>query len=139
MNTMIVEGDGDVVLPKKLAMRFLIEHPIHGWHPISENRAMALYRGERGMVDLAGKTVRVATAYMLMEGRVAQSLLKLEMSHWQFDDAGRVDQQVAMSKIIEKLDRIASDKHQQVTFAESELRAICIVLGVPMRQVDEAG
>lgn len=119
----------------KLVIRLLMEHPIQGWRHLQKSRAMALYRGENGIAELANQTVRVATAYVLMEGKQTRSLKRLEIDHWKFDGNGRVDQEAIMFGIIRKLNEGATGAHPQQEgmsdgLSDADIKAIRAALGL---------
>lgn len=120
---------------EQLAMRFLIDHPVGRWLPLSISRAMALYRGEKVIAELANQTVRVATVHVVMDGKRIKSLMRLQIEHWKLDSDGRVDQEEAMSKIVEKLNRGAAetaDQHEDAsdTLSDADVKAIRAALGL---------
>lgn len=96
---------------------------------------MAIYRGENGIAELASQTVRVATAYVLMEGKQTQYLKRLEIGHWKFDGNGRVDQEAIMFGIIRKLNEGATGALPQQEgvsngLSDADIKAIRAALGL---------
>lgn len=127
--------DESMATAGKLVIRLLMEHPIHGWRHLQIGRVMALYRGENDIAELANQTVRVATAYVLMEGKQTRSLKRLEMGHWKFDGNGRVDQGAIMFGIIRKLNEgetgaLPQQESMSDGLSDADIKAIRAALGL---------
>lgn len=122
---------------KNLVIRVLIDHPMHGWQLISTSRALALYRGEKRIVELGNQTIRVATAHVIMERNVIRSLKRLTIDLWKFDSDGQVDQAVTYANIAEELHpstnkhkHSVEQKHMTDYLGDADIQEIYLALGL---------
>jgi hypothetical protein len=119
---------------EQIAIRFLIDHPKHGWQQFPTGDVMAIYSGQKPIPDLADHTVWIAIAHVALESRKVQSLGRLQIDSWAFDTDGRVNQKPVIAKIVEKLhpDRSGETEKEDVsdTMDDVDVNAIRIALGL---------
>lgn len=85
-------------------IRYFNDDPSTGWQAIPAARAEAIYRRELRVPELAGKTMRIAIAYVKFDAGTPITLSSLSISHWKIDDDGIADKTDQMRRIIEKID-----------------------------------
>lgn len=132
---MISSNDMHQPPTEKLTIRLLIEHPTLGWRPISDARSSAIHRGEKAVPEFAGKTIRMATVILAIEGQ-SKSLRRIEITHLKFLDDGYFDRKGFMAGIIEKLNQAPTDMkerkaYQEETISKDDVEAMCLVLSLP--------
>lgn len=131
---MISSNDTHQPPTEKLTIRLLIEHPTLGWRPISDVRSSAIYRGEKAVPEFAGKTIRMATVILAIEGQ-SKSLRRIEITHLKFLDDGHFDGKGFMARIIEKInkgmdEKSTNDSAEHDTLTSTEIQSICHALGM---------
>lgn len=89
---------------KQSAPKFLIDDPERGWTLFPLQRGLSAYHGNLVLPEYAGLTLRVAFAHIEHPTDRPKMLVRLEVSVWQLDREGRVDQDVLMRQIIENID-----------------------------------
>lgn len=106
----------------KVSLRMLIEHPARGWQRLSAKRSIALHRGAESIDEFANKTIRVAEAYVLVEGNKLLGLQALTLGQLVFDGQGRVDQTALMTRIAKSLDVVPDEKMGSATKVTEDVR-----------------
>lgn len=111
------------------AIRAFIHKPASGWVQIGINRAVAIQNGELCVPERAGKTIRVALAYIEIEGRIPVTLRNLTISEWKISDSGFADQAKQMSRIAEMIDGGIDDLGKIIPTSK-DVEAIKLHLGI---------
>jgi hypothetical protein len=86
-----------------MSVRYFIDYPDGGWKRVAEKRLLDIQRAKIAIPELAGRVVRVATAYVEMEDSKIVSLERLHISEWQLDYRGFIDRPQLMKQFVAKL------------------------------------
>lgn len=111
------------------SIRFFIDDGASGWVPIGGNRVIAIQYGERCIPERSGQFMRVATAYIEVEGRIPTALKNLTIAEWKVGDNGFVIQEKLMGRVIEMIDGDNSETVNVIPTPE-EIKAIKRCLGL---------
>lgn len=129
-----VANHNDHASHDRVAIRYFIEYPTHGWRHIGISRATAVYRGEYRIEEFASQTIRVATASLAMKSRLLQSVLRLNLRYWKFDERGYVNQQAAMAELVRMLTATAEERAAVFDMNnESDVNAIKQLIFKPIK------
>jgi hypothetical protein len=85
------------------SVRFFLDYGAD-WIPIGVNRAIAMQYGERAIPERAGQFMRVATAYIEVDGRIPIALKNLTIAMWKVGSNGYVIQEKRMGRVIDMID-----------------------------------
>lgn len=123
------------VVEARRAVRFLFDTPGQGWRLFPLTKALNAYRGELALPLYADQRMRVAFAHLTVDKNKVRSLERLECGEWQFDADGRVDQEVLMKGILERVDPVGHEIDfrllASVPITSQDIREIRQQLGIP--------
>ena len=129
-----IEVTQDRTSASTVTHRLLVEHPTLGWKKLPMQQVHPILSGTQLLPELAGRTVRIATAMVIWERGKVRELLSLEPSEWAFDSEGRMDRDALIRGIAEKLDaEHGMSSEGNVRTAEIlhlDVIAICACLGL---------
>lgn len=103
-------------------MWFAIDHPDHGWKRFPLTRALQVSRGELCLPEFANQVIRTALVHVRLIDRLAIGVLRIELSEWKIDADGRVDQEKALRRIIDRID--GGDSAGAATPSATDVEAI---------------
>jgi hypothetical protein len=118
--------------------RCLIDDPTKGWMLFGVQRAASTYKGHLSLPKYAGRTLRVAFAYVDAPADNTKSprLVRMECNEWVLDADGNVDQDIVQAEILKKTDPVVGPidftmlGSAQVT--AQDMAAILKCLGIPI-------
>lgn len=117
------------------AIRFLLNPSGQGWRRFPLTKALSAFQGELALPEYAGQRLRVAFAHLGVDKDGMRSLARLECAEWQLDSEGRVDQDVLMKGIVDRVDPVGHEIDFRllatVTVTNQDVRAIRQQLGLP--------
>jgi hypothetical protein len=118
--------------------RCLIDDPTKGWRLFGVQRAMEAYQGRVPLPKYAGRTLRVAFAFLdaPADNTKPSRLVRMEFSEWVLDADGNIFQDVVQAEILKKIDPVMGPidftmlGSAQVT--AQDMAAILKCLGIPI-------
>ena len=123
---------------RRSVTRCLIDDPAKGWRLFGVQRAMDAYRGRVSLPKYAGRTLRVAFAYLdaPADSTKPPRLVRMECSEWILDADGNVDQDIVQAEILKKIDPVVGpidfSMLGSAALTQQDMAAILKCLGIPM-------
>lgn len=115
--------------PGSQSIRYFIDYPSTGWRMLPNARVMNIYNGKVSIPELAGRTVRVATANVEIHENKRIALNELKIMFWKFNHDGLVDQDDKLHRIKEKLDGVAREGGDSIV-TNNDIEAVKRCLGI---------
>jgi hypothetical protein len=123
---------------RRSVTRCLIDDPVKGWQLFGVQRAMEAYKGHLSLPKYAGRTLRIAFAYIdaPADNTLPPRLVRMECNEWVLDAVGNVSQGIVQAEIVKKIDPVAGPidfsmlGYVQVT--AQDMAAILKCLGIPI-------
>ncbi len=105
MKSKSAEGSGKKRIPgQHITMRFVVEDPVVGWRMFPVAKVTIAYRFGLQVPEWSGRTMRVALALVILEGKKLHELHRLEPSKWTIDSDGWIEPEVVMPDSPEYID-----------------------------------
>ena len=118
--------------------RCLIDDPAKGWRLFGVQRAMEAYKGRVSLPKYAGRTLRVAFAYIdaPADNTMPPRLVRMECNEWVLDADGNVSQDIVQAEIVKKIDSVAGpidfSMLGSAAVTAQDMAAILKCLGIPI-------